>query len=117
MDLSAFRFHIDTQPPLRFTWSGAFSLQVMNVSDRIVTRVSILLCLGWDDDEGTGGGGHFVGELLPGERALIKVPDRVSHGGPFLRTDPFRLSPLLMSADVDGCRYRPSPRVAIPALE
>ena len=106
MDLSALNLQIQTTPPLRFTWSGAYSLQVMNVSDRTVTRVSTDLHLGWDNGEGTGRGGQFVGELMPGERALIEVKDRVSHGGPFLRTDAFHLSPQLLSVDFDGCRYR-----------
>lgn len=117
MDLSALQLRIETQPPLRFTWSGAYSLQVVNVSDRIVTRVSTLLFLGWDDGEGTGGGGAFVGELMPGERALIQVPDRVHHGGPFLRPSGWHLAPPLLSVDVDGCRYRPSVPMAIPAVK
>ncbi len=93
--------------PGAYEWSGALTLEVMNVSDQPVSEVWTQLWI--DHVDGSAGGGQRFGELLlPGQRRRTTAGVGRGRGKGDFRAEDVALRVFVDRASLDGCEYRPS---------
>ena len=92
--------------PGYFRWKPAYSLEVLNVSDKPIITVQTFVHVRSSSLSGVGNGWKWERTLAPGARAEIKAHGGVGRGG-FSGDDVF-VDILIESVTFDGCVYRPS---------
>jgi len=110
LDFSGSRLNV---VPGFFEWQPNYSLQLMNVSDKLITDVRAAVHIRARDLSGVGEGPRWERTLAPGQRAVIAGHGGTGHGG--FRGDDVTVDAFIESVTFDGCIYRPSQAIPVAA--
>jgi hypothetical protein len=87
--------------------TGSHSVEVLNISDHVVSDVHIMIGVRHPRG-GTGGGILFPERIAPGDRAHRRVRQGRAHGTGDYAAEDVVLEAFVQKVTVGGCRYQPS---------
>jgi len=92
--------------PGYFRWQPAYSLELLNVSDRPISTAQTFVYVRSSTLSGVGNGWKLERTLAPGARAEIKATGGAGRGG--FKGDDVFVDIVIESVTFEGCVYRPS---------
>jgi hypothetical protein len=113
IDLTASRL---TTVPGFFEWQGGYAVDVLNIADRPVRRIHVMVKVRFEELSGIGGGVTWDETVAPGQQ--VRLVSRRGGSGHGVRPggQDVTVDVAVESVTFDGCEYRPSQAIPVAAL-